>query len=152
MSNASKYESDFHAWANEQATLLREGRLAEADVENIAEEIESLGRSEKRELVNRLAVLLTHLLKWQFQPGLRGNGWRGTIREQRRKLAEHLDDNPSLRAGLDDAIARAYKDALGAVRNETGLAEATFPATAPYSPAQIFEAGFLPEAVPNRAT
>jgi len=145
MSNTSKYESDFHAWANEQAALLRQGRLAEADMENIAEEIEGLGRSEKRELVNRLAVLLTHLLKWQFQPGLRGNSWRGTIREQRRKLSEHLDDNPSLRAGLNDAIARAYKDALGTVQNETGLAEATFPATSPYTPAQIFEAAFLPE-------
>ena len=65
----SLYDRDFYAWANEQAALLRSGKLAEADIENIAEEIESMGRSEKRELVNRLTVLLLHLLKWQFQPG-----------------------------------------------------------------------------------
>lgn len=63
MSNADTYSRDFCAWATEQAALLRAGRLADADIENIAEEIESMGRSEKRELVNRLTVLLTHLLK-----------------------------------------------------------------------------------------
>ena len=79
MSN-SLYERDFYAWANEQAALLRAGKLDSADIENIAEEIESMGRSEKRELINRLAVLLLHLLKWRFQPGLRGNSWRATYR------------------------------------------------------------------------
>ncbi|MGE0222618.1 MAG: DUF29 domain-containing protein [Acetobacteraceae bacterium] len=69
---SSQYERDFYAWANEQATLLRAGRTAEADVQNIAEEIESMGRSEKRELVNRLAVLLLHLPRWEYQPALRG--------------------------------------------------------------------------------
>jgi hypothetical protein len=104
--NTRKYESDFYAWANEQATLLREGRFAEADVENIADEIESLGRSEKRDLVNRLAVLLAHLLKWQFQPVWRGKSWRLTIKEQRRRLSEHLDENPSLKPLVGEAIAR----------------------------------------------
>ena len=74
MSN-SLYDRDFYAWANEQAALLRAGRLTEADIENIAEEIESMGRSEKRELVGRLAILLQHLLKWQFQPGRRSASW-----------------------------------------------------------------------------
>ena len=80
MSN-SLYDRDFYAWANQQAALLRAGRLAEADIENIAEEIESMGRSEKRELVSRLVVLLQHLLKWQFQPLFRGASWRLTYRE-----------------------------------------------------------------------
>jgi len=80
MSNSQLYDRDFYAWTHEQAGLLRSGQLARADIENIAEEIESMGRSEKRELVNRLTVLLLHLLKWQFQPGLRGNSWRGSIK------------------------------------------------------------------------
>jgi hypothetical protein len=112
MSNSSNYETDFHAWAMEQAGLLRAGRLADADIVNIAEEIESMGRSEKRELVSRLGVLLNHLLKWQCQPALRGNSWRLTIREQRRKIARHLRDDPSLRACLDSAIVDAFGDAL----------------------------------------
>ena len=142
---ASKYDSDFHGWAVEQAALLRQGRLAEADVENIAEEIESLGRSEKRELLNRLTVLLTHLLKWQFQPGFRSNSWRLTAREQRAQLEGHLVENPSLRASLNQAIPRAYRLALLAAQRETGFAESTFPAACPYTKAQIFDSAFLPE-------
>jgi hypothetical protein len=75
----SAYEKDFYAWANEQAALLRSGKLAEADIEHIAEEIESMGRTEKRELVARLTVLLLHLLKWRYQPNLQGAFWRATI-------------------------------------------------------------------------
>lgn len=80
------YTEDFYAWANQQAALLRAGKLEAADIAHIAEEIESMGRGEKRELINRLAMLLMHLLKWQYQPGLRGNSWRLTIREQRIRL------------------------------------------------------------------
>lgn len=142
---ASGYDSDFYGWATEQAALLREGRLAEADIQHIAEEIDSLGRSEKRELVSRLAVLLTHLLKWQFQPGLRGNSWRLTIEEQRGEVEEHLDDNPSLRPMLAEAIARAYRKAVLAARKETGLPERTFPAKCSYTNAQIFDPAFWPD-------
>ena len=80
------YERDFYAWANEQAALLREGKLAEADIAHIAEEIESMGQTEKRELVSRLTLLALHLLKWHYQPGLRGPSWRSTIRLQRHDL------------------------------------------------------------------
>ena len=79
----SNYERDFYAWANEQAALLRAGRLGEADFKHIAEEIESMGKTEKRELVSRLTVLLLHLLKWRFQPELRSANWRLTVEEQR---------------------------------------------------------------------
>ena len=77
------YDEDFYAWANRQAALLRAGNLSAADIEHIAEEIESMGRGEKRELVNRLAVSLLHLLKWQFQPAMRGNSWRLSIEGRR---------------------------------------------------------------------
>ena len=142
---ACAYERDFYGWANEQAALLRAGRLGEADIANIAEEIESLGRGEKRELANRLAVLLAHLLKWQFQPALRGKSWRLTIEEQRDKLAEHLDENPSLRPLLAEAVGRAYRDALIQVRKETPLDRDDLPPTCPYTPDQIFDPAFLPE-------
>lgn len=138
------YETDFYAWATEQAALLRAGELSAADIENIAEEIESMGRSEKRELVHRLTVLLLHLVKWRFQPALRGNSWRLSIEEQRRKLARHLADNPSLKAKLDDAISDAYGDALIEAERETGLARRVFPAICPWSPQQMMDTGFLP--------
>lgn len=132
MTDAILYGQDFYAWANEQARLLRSGRLAEADIQQIAEEIESMGRQEKRELVDRLAVLLTHLLKWQFQPTLRSTSWRLTIEEQRQRLADHLDDNPSLQATLADSIAAGYRLArIGAAR-ETGFDRARFPSVCPW--------------------
>ena len=139
------YDSDFYGWANEQAALLRAGRLSEADVANIAEEIESMGRSEKRELVNRLAVLLAHLLKWQAQPGLRGASWRLMIEEHRDRLRDHLADNPSLRSKLHDALVQAYRLALLAAQRETGLGRAAFPPTCPWSPETAFDDGFYPE-------
>jgi hypothetical protein len=139
------YDEDFFAWSIEQAALLRAGNLSAADIANIAEEIESMGRTEKRELVNRLAVLLLHLLKWQFQPALRGNGWRLTVEEQRFRLADHLGDNPSLKSKLDQAIHDAYRLALIEAEKETGLARGTFPAACPWSFDQMTSSEFWPE-------
>lgn len=143
--NTTLYEQDFYAWANQHASLLRAGRLTDADIANIAEEIESMGRSEKRELVNRLAVLLLHLLKWQFQPGLRGNSRRLSVEEQRYRLENHLRDNPSLKAMLDTATDEAYRLALIEAERETGLARRTFPAVCPYGFEQAMRADFWPE-------
>ena len=145
MSNAVNYERDLYAWAMEQAALLRSGRLAEADVANIAEEIESLGRSEKRELVNRLAVLLLRLLKWTHQSSYRSNSWRLTIIEQRTLLAAHLGDNPSLRARLSTLIPRAYRLGLLGAQRETGLGAEAFPESCPWTPEQVLDEAFLPE-------
>ena len=140
----SLYERDFYAWANEQAALLRAGRLDQADIENIAEEIESMGRSEKRELISRLAVLLMHLLKWQFQTGMRSTSWRLTIEVQRRALVRHLADNPSLKSKLPDAISDAYQDARLEAARETGLALKTFPAACPWTFEDISSDQFWP--------
>jgi len=139
------YERDFHAWAEQQAALLREGRLAQADVPHIAEEIESMGRSEKRELVNRLVILLLHLLKWQHQPSLRGNSWRLSIKEQRLRLASHLEDNPSLKSRLDKAIAEAYRLAVIEAERESGLPESSFPQTCPFTFEQMMDEGYWPD-------
>ena len=145
MSGPDAYSHDFYAWSIKQAALLRAGRLTEADIGNIAEEIESMGRSEKRELVNGLTVLLAHLLKWQAQPALRGNNWRLTILEQRGQLVEHLKDNPSLKSVLADAFTTAYRFALLGAQRETGLPEAAFPGTCPWTDEQVMAEGFLPE-------
>ena len=140
------YDEDFYAWANEQAALLRSGQLSAADIDNIAEEIESMGKTEKRELVSRLAALLMHLLKWRFQPLLQGPSWRTTIRNQRLDITYHLFDNPSLKAQIPEAMARAYRKAIGEAGLETGLPEETFPAACPWSFDQIMDAGFWPDA------
>jgi hypothetical protein len=144
MSDANLYETDFHAWAQQQAALLRGGALSSADIAHIALEIESMGRTEKRELISRLAVLLTHLLKWKFQPALRGNSWRATIKVQRRELARHLNDNPSLKAKLTEAMTDAYGDAILIASRETGLDEQAFPGNCPWSYEQIAANDFWP--------
>ena len=140
----SLYDQDFYAWANEQAALLRAGKLSAADIEHIAEEIESMGKAEKRELVSRLTVLLLHLLKWQFQPGRRGSSWDATITVQRDDITDHLRDNPSLKAKIGAAITDAYRKAAILVTGETGLARSTFPADCPWSFDQIMSADFWP--------
>lgn len=139
------YEHDFHAWAARQAKLLRARRIGEADLDHIAEEIESLGRSEKRELVSRLTILLLHLLKWRYQPGLRGPSWRNSIRIQRIRIAAHMRENPSLRAGLAEAIADAFHVARIEAEAETGLEEAAFPADCPWTFETLLDETFWPE-------
>ncbi len=144
LESSALYEQDFFAWANTQAALLRSGSLAQADIAHIAEEIESMGKSELRELENRLAVLLLHQLKWQFQPHRRGRSWELTIKEQRRKLKRHLDQNPSLGPRLTPAIDDAYGDAILEAARETDLPEETFPAVCTYTVEQIFDDRWLP--------
>ena len=139
------YDHDFYCWTQEQSALLRAGNLSVADIEHIAEEIESLGRGEQRQLEDRLIALLLHLLKWQLQPNFQGNSWRLSIKEQRVKIARHLRKNPSLKALLDETIADAYGDALIGAERETGLPEQTFPASCPWTFAQMMDDGFWPD-------
>lgn len=145
MSNTTSYDRDFYAWANEQAALLRSGRLSEADIEHVAEEIESMGKAEKRELVSRLTILLLHLLKWRFQPGLRGASWRNSVRVQRIALAAHLADNPSLKSVLADAVTDAYRVARIEAETETGLTETTFPEVCPWAFDRMMADDFWPD-------
>ena len=137
------YEHDFYAWANEQAALLRSGNLSAADIEHIAEEIESMGKTEQRELENRLTVILLHLLKWQFQPKRRRASWEATIRVQRRDLARHIGRNPSLEPAIAEATSYAYENAKIEAAAETGLPEATF-SVCPWSFEQIMDDRFWP--------
>jgi hypothetical protein len=121
------YDEDFVLWTEQQATLLRRRAAGELvnDVEldwlNLAEEIEAVGGNTRRELRSRLARLLQHLLKWQYQPDLRSRSWRATIRAQRKEIEDLLSDNPSLRARLPEFLAAAYPRARAAALDETGL-------------------------------
>ncbi len=142
---SSLYDRDFYAWTREQATLLRAGKLDDADIAHIAEEIASMGRAEKRELVSRLTVLLMHLLKWQFQPDRRSRSWAATIRNQRLDVADHLVDNPSLKARLPESSAAAYERARNSAAAETDLPDSLFPLGCPWSFEQIMDAEFWPE-------
>ncbi|MBB6249968.1 DUF29 domain-containing protein [Nitrospirillum iridis] len=142
---SSLYERDFYAWANEQAALLRAGKLAAADVAHIAEEIESMGKTEKRELISRLAVLLCHLLKWRYEPKRRSRSWEATIRTQRLEVRDHLADNPSLKARLDEALAAGYERAVIAAASETNLQESIFPDVCPWGFDQIMADDFWPQ-------
>jgi hypothetical protein len=143
--NAVDYEEDFYAWTMEQAQLLRSGEFSELDIENIAEELESMGRSDKREIESRLTVLLAHLLKWQLQAGLRSRSWSGTIREQRQRIEDLLAESPSLRPLVASIRPGLYARARQRAADETGLPESTFPAECPFTADQILAEDFLPE-------
>jgi hypothetical protein len=140
------YEVDFYAWANEQARLLRAGRFSQLDVEHVAEEIEDLGKRERRALQSRLGVLLGHLLKWRYQPEYpQRKSWRATINVQRRSIAQLLEENPSLRPWLTTALADAYADGRDLVVAETPLDYAEFPPECPW-PIERILGDFWPEA------
>lgn len=145
----SAYDLDLHAWAHAQADALRRRSANEIDWENVAEEIESLGKQQLAELTNRLRVLITHLLKWRFQPEKRSGSWRATIRVQRFDTREHLRDNPSLKSSKQDAFDRAYQGARLDAAKETGLAGATFPPKPPFDLEQVLDEAFWPEPSPS---
>ncbi|MGO9700149.1 MAG: DUF29 domain-containing protein [Xanthobacteraceae bacterium] len=129
----TEYERDFYSWSLEQARHLREGRLEALDRDNLAEEIESLGREQFNKLVSALRVLMAHMLKWDHQPSLRSRSWVLSIEEQRLEIADVLADNPGLRPRISEATTRAYRRARIEAAKETGLDEAKFPTACPYS-------------------
>jgi hypothetical protein len=141
------YDEDVLLWSQQQARLLREGRFAELDIEHLADEIEDVGKSEKRELASRCAVLFAHLLKWVAQPQLRSKSWRSTIVDQRRRIALALKETPSLVSVMRDANWRedVWLDARGQATKETGLDHEAFPSRAPWSVETACDPDFWPE-------
>jgi Domain of unknown function DUF29 len=139
------YDTDFYAWTQEQARLLREQRWGDLDLDNLADEVEGVGRSEKREIEHRLEILIAHLLKWTFQPGGRGSSWRGTIGEQRHRLRRLVEDSPSLRGYLQEEALDCYRAGRLRASAETGIAFGLFPEESPFTPEQILDPAFFPE-------
>ncbi|WP_414552713.1 DUF29 domain-containing protein [Anabaena sp. CCY 0017] len=141
--NPASHENDFYAWTQQQANLLRERQIHQLDWQKIAEEIEDMGRSEKRQLASRLEILIMHLLKWQFQPNLRSRSWQLTIKEQRLRLEQLLQENPSLKSHLTEILDKVYPLATISAEKETALS--SFPETCSYSLTEILSADFFPE-------
>jgi len=142
---AQLYETDFYGWIQRQAETLRARNFANLDLENLIEEIESMGRSERRELESRLEVLLMHLLKWVFQPERRGASWEATIEEQRKRVVDHLRENPSLKSKLPDIYRDTYDYAVLGAFKDTGLSKSTFPKQCPWTFEQVIDDTFWPE-------
>jgi len=140
------YDGDFFAWTREQASRLRDLRPNSIDWEKVAEEIESLGKAERREIRSRLIVLLAHLLKWAYQPDARSNSWRASIVEARMEISGELDESPSLRRYPAEVLARQYDVARLAASGDTMLEEDTFPATCPFTIEEVLDPEFWPEA------
>jgi len=139
------YSTDFYKWSQEQAQLLRLGRFDQIDRDNMIEEIEDMGKREKQELRNRLAVLFTHLLKWQYQPNLQGKSWVSTIKIQRFEIREHIGENPSLKHSLGDLVERAWKSALLKAEHETGMDSGNFPKKCPWAFEKFMDDKFWPD-------
>ena len=141
----SLYERDFYLWLEQQASRLREGRLDEIDVANLLEEIEDMGRSEKRAIESNLVVLLTHLLKYRSQPDQRSSSWRGSIVEHRRRMRKLIKESPSLLAIARGMFSECYADSCEQAAAESGLSPDSFPAEPPFSLEQILDPKYLPE-------
>jgi hypothetical protein len=139
------YDNDFYSWTQEQAELLKNGRFSELDIDNLIEEVESMGRSEKRELESRLTILLLHLLKWKYQEVRRGRRWQLSIDEQRLQFCKTLNENPGLKPTLDEIIKDAYKLAVIKAARETKISKSIFPECCPWTLAQFIDDGFYPD-------
>jgi len=148
---APLYETDFYGWIQEQSRLIRSGDTSRLDYENLLEEIEAMGRAERRSLRSRLAVLLMHLLKWQYQPQLRGKSWRVTITHQRTAIRSLLEDSPGLQHALQGRVDSAWQDALKDVVVETELDKNTFPSACPWGFDAFMDDNFWPEAATSVA-
>jgi len=143
----SGYDEDFALWSAEQAKLVRSGDFGRVDLANVAEEIESVGNSERYEIDSRMEVLLQHLLKWQFQPEKRKPGWKGSIVEQRIRIGRVIKRSPSLAGYPAENLQGSFVIGRYEAMRETGLPEEVFPANCPYAIEQILDPDFLPDAV-----
>lgn len=139
------HEKDLYGWALHTAELLRSQKMNEVDFENIIEEMEALGRTEQDELTSRLIVLLTHLLKWQYQPTMKGHSWKYSIIEQRKKCKIRIKKSPSLKSKMNEILEDAYDVATSIAARETGLEGKVFPQSCPYTFEQIMDDQFYPD-------
>lgn len=141
----ASYNKDFYAWAMENAELLRRKKFEEIDIENLSEEIESMGKSEKRSAISHLRLLITHLLKWMYQPDFRSNSWKFTIRNTRYQIKSLLEDSPSLKNEIQSKFSDTYQDSVIMASDETGVLKEDFPKTCPFTLENCLDNNFLPD-------
>ncbi|MBD2680122.1 MULTISPECIES: DUF29 domain-containing protein [Nostoc] len=143
-SGSDLYEQDFYLWIQTTAELLKQKNFTQLDLENLIEEIETMGRSEKKALRSNLEVVLMHLLKYKYQPEKRSGSWQATIREHRKRLREALEESPSLKPYFDEVLGQCYDHAKLLAADETELDVAIFPEQSPFTPEQALDPDFLP--------
>ena len=135
--NETSYDADFFLWTQQQAARLRQGRWSQIDAANLAEEIESMGKSDRRAIISHLAIIILHLLKWRYQPERRGTSWRLSIRNGRQEIDWIVNDSPSFRRQLSELIESVYPMARENAADETGLALDVFPEQCPFTVEQV---------------
>lgn len=143
--NRHLYETDYLKWIETTVKKLQVQDYSDIDWENLIDEIEDMGRSERRSLKSNLIVILTHLVKWQYQPNFRSGSWKGSIVEHRRRIREALKDSPSLKPYFEEVFAECYSNAVEQASAETGLSVKIFPQLCPYTSAEVLDANFLPD-------
>ncbi len=144
-------DRDFYAWANDSAAHLRARRWAEVDVDQIAEELEDMGKQQKHALAGHLKILMLHLLKWRYQPAFRGLSWLLPINNARDEITELLEDSPSLAPKVSEIASRRYSAARSRAILETGLELKTFPVECPFTRDQLVNQDFLPDGDSRRS-
>ncbi|NER37222.1 MAG: DUF29 domain-containing protein [Oscillatoria sp. SIO1A7] len=139
------YDRDYSLWLEQTIQQLKDGFFDEIDLHNLIEELEGMSRSEKRAVYSNLKIVLTHLLKYRYQPSKRSNSWRSTIREHRQRLERYFEESPSLRGYFDEIFEKSYGDARKLAADETGLALEAFPAESPFSREEALDPEYLPD-------
>ena len=140
----SLYEQDFYLWLQTTINLLKEGKFAEIDLENLLEELESIGRNDKNSLKSNLRILLMHLIKYKYQPEKRTNSWIYTIREHRKRIRDTFKTSPSLYRFFEEIFNESYQDARELAAGETGLSIQIFPPESPFTGEEVIDPDFLP--------
>ena len=140
------YENDFYAWIQKHIEWLKSGQLDKLDVDNLIEELESMAVRDRRELISHLMILIAHLLKWQYEADFRGKSWFSSIVEQRFQIHDQLEESPSLKPFLSQAVEKAYVKAVKLAVKETGFNIAVFPTSCPYTIEQLLDEDFYPRA------
>jgi hypothetical protein len=143
VNTANLYDRDYYLWLTHTAQLIKEGKFSEVDAVNLIEEIEDMGRSEKRAVKSNLIIVLLHLLKYKYQPAKKTNSWKSSIREHRRRLRDDFKTSPSLKRYFEEVMAECYQDARELAADETGLSLDTFPTESPFSTSEVLNPDFL---------
>ncbi|MBH8561277.1 DUF29 domain-containing protein [Nostoc sp. CENA67] len=143
---SASYKTDFNLWIEHTAELLREHRWLEIDVENLIEEVQDLGKSERRAIVSQLTRLLLHLLKWQYQPQRRSDSWLDSITDARTQIDLTIKDSPSLKNYPIEQLEESYQRARHQAAKQTQLEISVFPEDCAYSLELVLDEDWLPSA------